>query len=103
MDARSCAKPCLIRRRIGHPSCSSKHLVRFTERSDPVVRPREPSQLAQRSCLPCVSYAHAYRNLRFTAAGHALAIDAERLELFCLQCRDYVFLSQFDAAVMASP
>lgn len=39
---------------------------------------------------------------RSCLAGHALAVDVHRLELYCLECQDYVYLDQFDDAVVVS-
>jgi hypothetical protein len=36
------------------------------------------------------------------AAGHAVVLDVQRLELYCRECRDYVYLQQFDDAVVVS-
>jgi hypothetical protein len=36
------------------------------------------------------------------AAGHAVVLDLHRLELYCRECRDYVYLQQFDDAVVVS-
>jgi len=34
--------------------------------------------------------------------GHSLALDGERMEVFCLKCNDYVYLEAFDKAVLVS-
>lgn len=35
-------------------------------------------------------------------AGHAIVLDLHRLELYCRECSDYVYLQQFDDAVVVS-
>ncbi len=40
--------------------------------------------------------------LLFHGEGHALALDLSRTELFCLECRDYVYSDGFDRAVSVS-
>jgi hypothetical protein len=35
-------------------------------------------------------------------AGHAIVLDLHRLELWCRECGDYVYLEQFDDAVVVS-
>ncbi|WIA31949.1 hypothetical protein OEZ86_002806 [Tetradesmus obliquus] len=50
-------------------------------------------------CIACDTAAAATADVK-TGCGHAIVLDLHRLELYCRECSDYVYLQQFDDAVV---
>eukprot|EP00899_Mesostigma_viride_P006580 jgi/Mesvir1/15923/Mv08247-RA.1 len=57
------------------------------------------------SCLQCGSigcWSRGHCSNHSKAAGHLLAIDMERSELYCCACRDYVYDAEFDRILLGA-
>ncbi|GMQ07276.1 hypothetical protein CsSME_00051537 [Camellia sinensis var. sinensis] len=55
------------------------------------------------ACVACAAiscHSHAASHAAAAAAGHEIAVDVDRAELFCCLCRDQVYDRDFDAAVV---
>ncbi len=58
-------------------------------------RPRRATAASMPKCVRPLGCA----DMACDTAGHALALDTRRSELFCCVCSDYIFDAAFDAAV----